>query len=603
MVNNNTPKNNSTTAVVTSESSIYLKRSELPKNLSSFRNDVGYISSTTLNLWMKEHSYLSKDEITELIRKSNLTVIDSVNRTYDDDAISRLNEEIISVKGEIVAIKDRLGKMDGDFISSDKERTFATKGDVRNINNKIDTVEETINSIHIDTSSFAEKADIPTKVSELENDVHYITSHQSLVGYAKKSDLGVYAKKSDLTGLAKSEDIPSIEGLASQKWVKDQGYLTSHQSLAKYAKKTDLPNMSEYIRRDEIDMELSDELATQSWVKDQGYLTEHQSLAKYAKKTDIPDTSKFITLEDLDIPSTDGLASKEWVLSKGYLTEHQSLKNYAKKTDLPDMSEYLKADDIVIPPLEEIATMSWVEGQGYLKEHQSLKNYAKKSDLPSLDGYATEAWVMDKIPAGQDMSMYAKKSELEGYVKTNTLNKYVKKSDMDNYCYATQEWVNGQGFITELGDMSEYAKKTDIPNLSGYATQTWVKNNYLKKGSVYEKSEIDASFLKKEDAEDTYLSKADASDTYMKKSDVKREYLKIEDYRGLKDATTINTDYRNRTLEDLEQDLNTLKSGFYVVQGNNVVIVKQQPLINKSEIIKVYTGGTESSLTWIEDNS
>ena len=267
------------------------------------------------------------------------------------------------------------------------------------------------------------------------------------------------------------------------------------------------------------------------------------------------------------------------------------------------MSEYLKADDIVIPVIEDMATKTWVESQGYLKEHQSLTKYAKKTDLPSLDGYATEAWVKSKIPADQDLSSYAKKSELEGYVKTNTLNKYVKKSDMDNYGYATQEWVNNQGFITELGDMSEYAKKSDIPNLSGYATQTWVKNNYLKKGSVYEKGEIDASFLKKEDAEDTYLSKVDASDIYMTKNDVKREYLKIEDYRGLRDATTINTDYRNRTLDDLENDLNTLKSGFYVVQGNNVVIVKQQPLINKSEIIKVYTGGAESSLTWIEDNS
>ena len=345
MVNNNTPKNNSTTAVITSESSIYLKRSELPKNLSSFRNDVGYISSNALDLWMKEHSYLSKDEITELIRKSNLTVIESVNRTYDEDAISRLNEEIVSVKGEIVAIKDRLGKMDGDFISSDKERTFATKGDIRNINNKIVTVEETINSIHIDTSNFAEKSDIPTKVSELENDANYLTSHQSLTGYAKKSDLGIYAKKSDLVGLAKSEDIPSTEGLASQKWVKDQGYLTSHQSLAKYAKKTDLPDMSEYIRRDEIDMELSDELATQSWVKNQGYLTEHQSLAKYAKKSEIPDTSKFITLEDLDIPSTDGLASKEWVKDQGYLTEHQSLAKYAKKTDIPDTSKFITLED------------------------------------------------------------------------------------------------------------------------------------------------------------------------------------------------------------------------------------------------------------------
>ena len=71
--------------------------------------------------------------------------------------------------------------------------------------------------------------EIPTKVSQLQNDSGYLTQHQSLADYATKQ------------------------------WVEDKGYLTSHQSLAGYA--------------------------TQSWVQQQGYLTAHQSLSGYATES------------------------------------------------------------------------------------------------------------------------------------------------------------------------------------------------------------------------------------------------------------------------------------------------------------------------------
>ena len=69
-----------------------------------------------------------------------------------------------------------------------------------------------------------------------------------------------------------------------------------------------------------------------------------RALATYAKKTDIPDISN-LALKD-DIPSVEGLASKDWVLSQNYLTKHQSLSNYAKKTDLPDTSNFVTRDEI-----------------------------------------------------------------------------------------------------------------------------------------------------------------------------------------------------------------------------------------------------------------
>lgn len=70
----------------------------------------------------------------------------------------------------------------------------------------------------VDLSGFAQKSEIPTKVSQLQNDKGYLTEHQSLAGYAKKTD------------------IPSVPTKVSQ-LENDAGYLTKHQSLTNYATK------------------------------------------------------------------------------------------------------------------------------------------------------------------------------------------------------------------------------------------------------------------------------------------------------------------------------------------------------------------------------
>lgn len=83
----------------------------------------------------------------------------------------------------------------------------------------------------------------------------------SLDGYAKTADLAQVAKTGSYNDLADKPTIPSTTGLASTKYVddkvagiviptvptkvsafeNDKGYLTEHQSLAEYAKKTEIP--------------------------------------------------------------------------------------------------------------------------------------------------------------------------------------------------------------------------------------------------------------------------------------------------------------------------------------------------------------------------
>ena len=86
-------------------------------------------------------------------------------------------------------------------------------------------------------------------------------------------------------------------------------------------------------------------------------------------------------------------------------------------------------------------------------------------DIPDLTGYATQEWVESKgyLTEHQSLADYALKSEIPS---------------LDGY--ATQSWVQSQNYLTSHQDLSSYALKSEIPSLDGYATQSWVQSqNYL----------------------------------------------------------------------------------------------------------------------------
>ena len=405
MINTNTDKPTQKPTATISESSIYLKKSELPQNVSSFKNDAGYISSSALSTWLKEHAYISKTEITSLINKANLVVVDTVNKSADSDAINRLN----LIEKEIVEIKDILNKISNTYVSTESINSLATKTDIAKLSDEIDEISTSLSNI-------------------------------------------------DLSNIATKDEIPILDGYAKEDWVRRQGYLKTHQSLVGYAKKSDLPT------------------------------------------------------------------------------------DYVKESDL---SEYVKVSEI----------------------SSTLNDYVKKSSLSE-------------------------------YVKTSTfnskLNSLVKKSDIEGY--ATQKWVNEQGFLTKNQDLSEFATKTDLKDYVKIKSLNNTLNGYVKKNSVYTQNESDSKFLSKIDASDIYLTKTSADVQFASKEMVESEYLRIEDYRGLKSTIVINDDYKEKSLEVLKGDLNKLINGFYIVNHTDVVIVKDHDVAN------IFKDGTpQTVIKWKEE--
>ena len=184
---------------------------------------------------------VTKQELDALFAK-----IKEQGGTYDD---SGLRTEISKMTGKIEALEQ---KTDKDTIYNDEP-----------LKRRLEALES---KPEIDTSNLVTR-------QELENK-NYLTQHQ---------DVSRLATKDELINLVTKQEL------------RDKNYLTQHQSLEDYALKSEIPtpyNDLELKKRVEH-LESKPDLDTSNFVTNEvlnskGYLTQHQSLEGYAKKSEIP---------------------------------------------------------------------------------------------------------------------------------------------------------------------------------------------------------------------------------------------------------------------------------------------------------------------------
>ena len=336
------------------------------------------------------------------------------------------------------------------------------------------------------------------------------------------------ATKEEVTNLSESvardlENVVDVDltGYATEQWVESQGYLKEHQDISNLATKTELTeaknnlqgnitSLSESVARDiaNVDVDLTG-YATEQWVQSQDY----------ASKTYVNDA---VSSSSVDLT---GYATETWVQNQGYLTEHQDISGLATKTELTEAKNNLQgnitslsesvARDIanVDVDLTGYATEQWVQNQGYLTEHQDISNLATKtelndtknilqSDMVTLSGsmaksiedsaiaigteiqnkdYASKTYVNNAV-AGINLSDYATKTELTSVsesVQTDitNLSESVARdlANVDLTGYATEQWVQNQGYLKEHQDISGLATKTELTSVSE-SVQTDITN-------------------------------------------------------------------------------------------------------------------------------
>ena len=212
-------------------------------------------------------------------------------------------------------------------------------------------------------------------------------------------------------------------------------------------------------------------------------------------------------------------------------------QTFALKTELPDMAQYVdktsyKADKQTFALKSEIpSTENFVDKVTYNSDKQT---FALKSEIPSLNGYATEEWVESKgyLTEHQDISNLATKKEV-----TNGLEKKVDKStynsDKQSFAtkseiadMATQTWVGKQGYLTEHQDISNLATKTEL---------TEGLKSKQNKGDYALKSELPNLEL--------YATKSEVTEGLATKQD-KGNYATKEELNGKQDTLVSGTNIK-----------------------------------------------------------
>ena len=238
--------------------------------------------------------------------------------------------------------------------------------------------------------------------------------------------------------------------------------------------------------------------------------------------------------EKSEIPSLDGYATEQWVEGKGYLTEHQDISGKQDViTDLADIRDgaalgktalqsFTETDPTVpahVKAITEEDIAKWNQGGGG-EPDEYIKSAEKSADgntltltkkdgsevvfSQNLDGYATEQWVEGKGYLTEHQDISGKLDKTEAASTYQPKGNYATKDEIPSLeGYATEEWVNSKGYLTEHQDISGKLDKTEA------ASTYQPKGNYLteetdpvwnaEKGNYYTKTEVNTSLETKAD--------------------------------------------------------------------------------------------------------
>lgn len=403
--------------------------------------------------------------------------------TLEDFITKEEADETYQVKGEyLTQIPDTVATkeyVDEKFNSFD-DSIFAKKEDLNNYQEKgeylTEIPEEYVKRSELDP--YALKTDIPTNISQLQNDKGYTDVEDVEAIVAEKiGDAETISEKLQVLQESFNElsnDFNTVEGSIANKANVGDSYSKAESDSKylqavpeEYAKKSDLPVVPKKVS----DLE-----------QDINYITEIPS--EYALKTDIPTVPNKVSAFENDAK---------------YVSEND-LEGYAKKSDLP-----------VVP-----TKVSELENDlQYLREHQSLDNYYTKIEANSLHaemerGFAN-TYTRDEID-----SEFVHKGEVV------TADNFYNKSQAD----ARFQPVGN--YLTEHQSLSDYAKVSDLENYQkkgNYLTEHQSLENYFTKEEANNKFQPVGNYLTQHQSLENYYSKAEADGKFLTEHQPLSEYL------------------------------------------------------------------------------
>ena len=475
----------------------YAKKSELP-------SVNGLITETAA-----DEKYLPKSKESSLATKEELT--------------QKISEATSGVESQLSNLLPK-SEADKNYLHKDIESNLATKNDIGEVSARISTLENkpdndkqllsivgrtiTISgsdsSVTVpeqDLSGFAKKSELPSVeglITEVKADEKYIPKSEKESLATKEEVKSIKDHLPVLTGeekLAKTSDIPSVTGLISEATA-DTKYLEKSKE-ATLATKAEVKDITDKLP----------ELAKKSELPSvEGLITEVKADGKYAPKTDLETAKERISAleskEDSDkqtlsitgrtitISGSDSSVTVPEQDLSSLVTKDDAELKYAKKEQVEQL-----ASKSEIEGLRQLVTGSKVDTSGllskedagntYLRKDVAETSYAKKSELPSVEGLITESKVAET---------YATRFDLEGAnIKINRLEDQVNREKPTLSIEGNTITISGSnssvtvpeqdisGLATKSDIERDYAKKSELPSVTGLISEATADTKYLPK--------------------------------------------------------------------------------------------------------------------------
>ena len=521
----------------------YAKKSELP-------SVNGLITETTA-----DEKYLPKSKEGSLATKEELT--------------QKISEATSGVESQLSNLLPK-SEADKNYLHKDIASNLATKNDIGEVSARISTLENkpdndkqllsivgrtiTISgsdsSVTVpeqDLSGFAKKSELPSVeglITETKADEKYITKSEKESLATKEEVKSIKDHLPVLTGeekLAKTSDIPSVTGLISEATA-DTKYLEKSKE-ATLATKVEVKDIADKLP----------ELAKKSELPSvEGLISETKADGKYAPKTDLETAKERISVleskEDADKQtlsitgrtitisgSNSSVEVPEQDLSSLVTKDDAELK-YAKKEQVEQL-----ASKSEIEGLRQLVTGSKVDTSGllskedagntYLRKDVAETSYAKKSEIPNVEEFIAESKVAET---------YATRFDLEGAnIKIDRLEDQVNREKPTLSIEGNTITISGSnssvtvpeqdisGLVTKSDVERDYAKKSELPNVTGLISEATADTKYLpksKEDTLATKIELTQKIGEATSSVEGKLSllaaKSEVDKTYAKKSEL-----------------------------------------------------------------------------------
>ena len=492
----------------------------------------GEIPSDVLTKTEAASTYATKEEIPNI---SNLATKEELTTGLNDKVSINTFDSVV----DTLATKENV------------EATYAKKSEIPDLTDY--TTKSYVDTNFLSKNNFDETIQNYVERTELSN---YVTTETAEATYAKKGEIpsDVLTKTEAASTYATKEEIPNVSNLATKEelttGLNDKVSINTFDSVvatlatkenveATYAKKTDIPDVSDLVTDTELSQTL-EEYATKSEIPE-GVIVDATVSADGQNPVKSQGIYNFVVDQTADLVTNEMLATKQDKLTfddvpvagssnpvkssgiktaietatSDMLTKTEATSTYATKSEIPNLDNY-----VTKPEISDMATMNGkletitetIEANEAIPSSylDPVTATFTLSHVPVGDYTINDEHIYEYYRFGASNVWYKKKSgtsSIDGNVITVVTSDDNDGSVYDNpgknkitvtYQYKS---IGLNDCETKVHAEATFAKKTEIPDVSGFITKTVADETYAKKG------EIPTDVLTKTEAASTYATK------------------------------------------------------------------------------------------------